>query len=91
MGASEADNRPMGLGMPRSTATLDVTEASARTLDRPWLGVRFSCSGTYLRVYRNADGTRYVATCPRCGSSTTFRVGQGGTGDRFFQVVCRGS
>lgn len=79
----------MGWLMPRHSATLDLSEAPTRMTDRPWLGVRFSCNGTYLRVYRSADGTKYVATCPRCGSSSTFRVAQGGTGERFFHVMCR--
>lgn len=57
---------------------------------RPWLGVRFSCSGAYLRVYRNAEGTAYLARCPRCGRTARFRVGPGGTGERFFEVKCGG-
>src|SRR4051812_36594470 len=28
---------------------------------RPWLGVYFKCSGSYLRVFRNADGREYLA------------------------------
>ena len=55
---------------------------------RPWLGVRFGCSGAYVRVYRNAAGTAYLARCPRCGKSVRFRVGPGGTGSRFFEVQC---
>jgi hypothetical protein len=56
--------------------------------ERPWLGVRFACSGAYLRVYRNAAGTEYLARCPRCGKSVRFAVGPGGTGQRFFEVRC---
>lgn len=56
---------------------------------RPWLGVRFVCAGAYQRVYRHADGTRYLARCPKCGKSITFRVGQGGSDQRFFDVSCR--
>jgi hypothetical protein len=55
---------------------------------RPWLGVRFACSGAYLRVYRNAAGTEYLARCPRCGKSVRFAVAPGGTGQRFFEVRC---
>jgi hypothetical protein len=55
---------------------------------RPWLGVRFLCSGAYQRVYRNREGTAYVATCPRCGKSVRFDVGPGGTNQRFFEVSC---
>jgi hypothetical protein len=55
---------------------------------RPWLGVRFLCSGAYQRVYRNPAGTAYIATCPRCGRSVRFDVGPGGTSQRFFEVSC---
>jgi len=55
---------------------------------RPWLGVRFVCSGAYQRIYRSADGTKYLARCPRCGKSITFRVAQGGSNQRFFDVSC---
>jgi len=55
---------------------------------RPWLGVRFRCSGAYLRVLRNAEGTGYTARCPRCGKCMRFRVGKGGTEQRFFEVSC---
>lgn len=55
---------------------------------RPWIGVRFLCSGAYIRVLRNAEGTAYHAVCPRCGKRVRFRVGQGGTDNRFFEVSC---
>lgn len=55
---------------------------------RPWLGVRFTCTGAYLRVYRGNDGATYLARCPRCGKSVRFRVGSGGTNERFFVVRC---
>jgi hypothetical protein len=55
---------------------------------RPWLGVKFVCAGAYLRVYRNADATAYLATCPRCARCVRFRVGQGGVSQRFFEVHC---
>jgi hypothetical protein len=55
---------------------------------RPWLGVLFRCSGAYQRIYRNAAGTAYLARCPRCGKAVTFRVGTGGTSERFFEVRC---
>lgn len=62
--------------------------ASAQTSGRPWLGVRFRCSNTYIRVFRNAAGTSYDARCPKCGRCMQFRVGQGGTNQRFFEVSC---
>jgi hypothetical protein len=56
--------------------------------ERPWLGVRFVCSGAYQRVYRNADGSGYLARCPKCSKTIRFRVGQGGSSNRFFDVSC---
>jgi hypothetical protein len=56
---------------------------------RPWLGVQFTCAGAYQRVYRSVDGERYLARCPHCSKSITFRVGEGGTNQRFFDVSCR--
>lgn len=55
---------------------------------RPWLGVRFACAGAYVRVFRSADGREYRTNCPRCGRSVVFRVGTGGTSERFFEVRC---
>ena len=31
--------------------------ASAPGAERPWLGMRFTCAGAYIRVYRSADGS----------------------------------
>lgn len=56
---------------------------------RPWIGVQFLCAGKYVRVYRRGDGAGYLARCPSCGKSMWFRVGQGGTGERFFELSCR--
>ncbi len=56
--------------------------------DRPWIGVQFDCAGVYVRVNRNAAGTGYLARCPRCGAAVRFRVGTGGTDQRFFRVRC---
>ncbi len=55
---------------------------------RPWIGVRFLCAGAYIRVARNKEGTGYLAACPRCGKRVRFRVGSGGTDQRFFEVSC---
>ena len=65
-------------------------ESSANTpgAERPWLGIRFTCAGAYIRVYRSADGSGYRATCPRCARCVKFEVGHGGTDQRFFEVSC---
>ncbi|MFG0285098.1 MAG: hypothetical protein ACF8R7_11800 [Phycisphaerales bacterium JB039] len=41
-----------------------------------------------MRVYRNKAGDAYLAGCPRCGRTVTFRVGEGGVRERFFDVHC---
>jgi hypothetical protein len=55
---------------------------------RPWLGIYFRCAGIYSRAYRNADGTCYLARCPKCNKSMRFAVGPGGSSERSFQVSC---
>lgn len=56
---------------------------------RPWLGVRFVCSGQYVRVLRDAGGTHYLARCPTCAKTVRFRVGPGGSDQRIYDVSCR--
>ncbi|MEZ6243752.1 MAG: hypothetical protein R3B57_12005 [Phycisphaerales bacterium] len=60
----------------------------ARAEERPWIGVHFACSNRYVRVHRRADGSGYLARCPACGRVVRFRVGEGGTNARFFEVSC---
>jgi hypothetical protein len=73
---------------PDSFESSDRAGLAPEPSGRPWLGVKFACSGAYLRVYRNAAGTEYLARCPRCGKSVRFAVGPGGTAQRFFEVKC---
>ena len=51
---------------------------------RPFLGIRFDCCKTYGRIYRNAERTAYVGTCPSCFATLTVPIGDGGTSSRFF-------
>lgn len=77
---------------------LDIREVDPREPDesespllregRPFLRIYFRCANSYQRVFRNKQGTAYAATCPKCGKSTRFAVGPGGTGQRFFEVSC---
>lgn len=78
-----------------SSRTISILEGVAqpgpgdgRAGQRPWIGIRFMCAGAYVRVSRNKDGTAYNAMCPRCGKRVRFRVGPGGTNNRFFEVSC---
>jgi len=65
------------------------SERSAPRNGRPWLGIQFVCANQYRRVYRDVNGVEYLARCPSCGKCVRFRVGQGGSDERFFEVDCR--
>ncbi|MEO1583377.1 MAG: hypothetical protein AAFR96_02255 [Planctomycetota bacterium] len=56
---------------------------------KPYLRVYFECANQYVRVYRRPDERSYIARCPSCGMTKTFRVGPGGTENRFFELTCR--
>jgi hypothetical protein len=62
------------------------TPASSGKESRPFLGVRFVCCSVYSRVYRNLQRTAYEGFCPRCGKPIRVRIGEGGTGNRFFDA-----
>ncbi|MBS0188829.1 MAG: hypothetical protein JSS51_12225 [Planctomycetes bacterium] len=71
---------------------LDIRESDAAPPSperRPFLQVIFLCGPTYVRVYRNRAGDAYEARCPKCGKPVRFRVGEGGTDSRAFEVDCR--
>lgn len=55
---------------------------------RPWISVMFDCANAYQRVFRNADGSAYIARCPKCAKDIRFVVGSGGTPQRQFHVSC---
>lgn len=57
---------------------------SSAFVGRPWVGIQFNCCGAYTRIYRNADGTAYRGSCPRCCRPVTLQVGSEGTDARFF-------
>lgn len=67
---------------PPAPHTSDVSAA------RPYLRLWFECAKQYARAYRSPDGSAYVGRCPACGASTRFRVGTGGSSERFFRVSC---
>lgn len=71
-----------------SPAGLDTTVGEHDAL-RPYLGVYFRCANRYVKTFRSVDGSEYVARCPVCAKPVRFRVGPGGTAQRFFEVSCR--
>lgn len=52
----------------------------------PFLGILFECCNVYSRIYRNKEGTHYAGSCPKCGKRLKVRIGEGGTGTRFFKA-----
>ncbi len=61
----------------------------APATSRPAIGVYFDCANQYVRVYRDAGGSAYVARCPKCAKTMSFRVAPGGTSQRMFRASCR--
>ncbi|MDX2130540.1 MAG: hypothetical protein SFY69_00630 [Planctomycetota bacterium] len=61
---------------------------AAASSRRPVIQVWFPCSRSYLRVLRAADGSHYLARCPKCGLAKKFVVGAGGVAARQFEVDC---
>ncbi len=53
---------------------------------RKFIGVKFNCCGIYVRIYANKDGTAYEGRCPKCFKSVKFKIGSGGTDNRFFEA-----
>lgn len=53
---------------------------------RSWLSVWFTCCHTYARIYKNAAGSMYEGSCPRCRTRVRALVGPGGTSRRMFEA-----
>jgi hypothetical protein len=64
----------------RGAAAQSGTEADGK----PWLGVFFDCCRVYSRAHRNAAGSHYIGHCPRCAARVQFKIGEGGSGARFW-------
>ncbi len=69
----------------RTTPNESDPAASDRT-PRKFIGVKFNCCGVYVRVYVNRDGTAYEGRCPKCFKHVKFKIGNGGTDNRFFEA-----
>jgi hypothetical protein len=73
---------------PQHIPSAAPTPGPGRPVGNPWIGVRFTCAGAYIRVYRKPTDTQYVARCPKCMQCIRFRVGPGGHTARQFDVSC---
>jgi len=71
-----------------SPAHSPVQGPAPRPTGNPWIGVRFTCAGAYVRVYRRPRDPFYLARCPRCAQCVRFRVGAEGVNARIFDVSC---
>jgi hypothetical protein len=65
-------------------AASEVPSSRGVGAGRSWLGVYFQCCHVYGRMYRSADGGRYLGRCPKCLSEVGAKVGPGGTAQRIF-------
>lgn len=54
--------------------------------DKSYLGIMFECCNVYARIYKNKAGTHYAGHCPKCMKSIKIKIGEGGSGDRFFKA-----
>ncbi len=61
-----------------------MTDENKRT-PKKFLGILFESCGVYGRIYQNKDGTAYVGRCPKCMRAIKVKIGEGGTGQRFFR------
>jgi hypothetical protein len=58
----------------------------AKPQAKQFLGIMFDCCNVYARIYKNKEGTHYEGRCPRCGRQLKVKIGEGGTGQRFFRA-----
>jgi hypothetical protein len=74
------------LNLVSEPETRSVEPSLSSSLAHPFLGVHFHCCQVYARIFMTADRTAYRGGCPRCGKPVMFRIGEGGTSHRFFEV-----
>lgn len=62
-----------------------MTENNDKNAPKKFLGIMFDCCGVYGRIYKNKEGTAYTGRCPKCMRPVNVKIGEGGTGQRFFR------
>ncbi len=79
-----------GSGFHIDLVDVDPSSVSHASSDlsgaRPWIGIHFECCGTYTRIYRSPDGSKYEGRCPHCSRPVRVGVGPHGTSARFFRA-----
>ena len=58
--------------------------ADSKLPERPYIGVRFACCGTYARIYLNKAGTAYAGHCPKCAAPLKVKAAPGGSKEKFW-------
>lgn len=55
-------------------------------MQKKFISVLFRCCNVYNRIYINKDETAYAGWCPKCLKPVRFKIGEGGTDTRIFEV-----
>lgn len=55
-------------------------------MQKKFISVLFKCCNVYNRIYINKDGTGYSGRCPKCMKTVSFKIAEGGTDARVFEV-----
>lgn len=63
-----------------------VKDEQASSDRRPWKMVLFECCRVYGRITRNAERTKYLGRCPKCGTEVYALIGPEGTSRRIFRA-----
>lgn len=51
-----------------------------------WVGIRFVCHGSYLKVVVPPEGRTTTVRCPSCGREADVMRGSGGSDRNYFEV-----
>jgi len=58
----------------------------ARSVKKPFIGVRFACCNVYSRLYLVHNKKEYSLACPKCGRRAFFVADRNAPPDRFIEV-----